>query len=156
MKYNYQIGSGSKIPYQHGELAHAWYRDITQFTHASFIVDPRGTGTYCHITMKYPTSNTKYHYGYEVQNELHRNRGKHYWTTPYHDDYKFTREIKKYLKNLFNIFCQDAEISIPQSLLPSMPSMASIPPISMPPRSKTYRYHPYSRHYNTKRGTGTS
>ena len=104
MKYNYQIGSGSKIPYQHGELAHAWYRDITQFTHASFIIDPRGTGTYCHITMKYPNSNTKYHYGYELQNELHRKQGKHYWTTPYQDDYKFTREIKKYLEKLFIFF----------------------------------------------------
>lgn len=91
-----------------GNLNKIWVKEYGN-SHATFVVDPQGTGSYCHVTIQYRNDTTKYHYGFEVRNNQHRARGKHYWTTPYRDDRKFTQEIKDELARLFSELCETEE-----------------------------------------------
>ena len=96
-----------KGPYDSkGNLNHFWVKENGN-SHASFVIDPKGTGTYCHVTLKYKGNPTLYHYGFELNNPKHRAMGKHFWTTPYKDDYKLDNSMKDYLKELFDKLCDD-------------------------------------------------
>ena len=105
-----------KIPYnKDGNLNHIWVKENGN-SHATFIVDPKGTGTYCHITITFAGDRTKYHYGFEIRNPKNRAMGKHFWTTPYIDNYKFTPAIKKELEMLYKELCQSEEVSHSSSI----------------------------------------
>ena len=106
----------AKTPYsREGTLNKIWVKENGN-SHATFIVDPNGTGTYCHITITFPGDRTKYHYGFEVRNPRHRQMGKHFWTTPYVDDYKFTPAIKRELEILYRELCASEEVSRSRSI----------------------------------------
>ena len=84
-----------------------WIKEKNLHSHATFVVDHNGTGTYCHSTVTYPGDRTKYHYGYEIRNRNNRDKGKFFWTTPYEDEYKFTRDIRAKLKRLYYELCDE-------------------------------------------------
>lgn len=105
-----------KTPYnKQGKLNNIWVKENGN-SHATFIVDPKGTGTYCHISITFPGDPTKYHYGFEVRNNRHRAMGKHFWTTPYIHDYKFTPAIKRELQILYRELCEREEVSRSRSI----------------------------------------
>lgn len=107
-------------------------------SHATFVVDPQGTGTYCHVTITYSGDPTKYHYGYEIRNPRHRALGRHFWTTPYVHDHKFTSAIQTELRRLYLLLCnQDGSVSS----ISTAPSSSS----SRPPRRPRRGSHSRSR-----------
>ena len=88
-----------------GKLNPFWVKEINSNAHASFVVDPKGLGTFCHITLEIPGDKTTYHYGFEVRNAEHRARGRHFWTNPYVDDHKLTPAIRAELVRLYKLHC---------------------------------------------------
>lgn len=113
-------------------------------SHATFVVDPQGTGTYCHVTITYSGDPTKYHYGYEIRNPRHRALGRHFWTTPYVDDHKFTPAIQTELRRLYLLLCnQDGSVSSisrpPSSSSSRPPSSSSSRPPQRPRRGSHSR-----------------
>ena len=78
-----------------------WVDEKNINAHATFVIDPHGTGTYCHSTIEYPDDPTKYHYGYEIRNPRNREKGMFFWTTPYQDGHKLTPSIREDLEKLY-------------------------------------------------------
>lgn len=103
---------GPKTPYdRYGNPNPMWIVENKNNinSHATYIVDPRGNGTFCHSTITYPNDPTRYHYGFEVNNRYHRSLGMHAWTTPYKDDKKITPRILNELKSLYRELCNREE-----------------------------------------------
>ena len=102
-----RVAGAPKDPYNRkGHLNRFWVREYGN-AHASIVVDPDETGSYCHVTLEYNDDPTKYHYGFEVNNPRHRAMGKHFWTTPYQDERKFNNHIRRYLEELYDELCND-------------------------------------------------
>ena len=102
------IAGGPKSPLNWlGNPNRMWIKEKNLHAHSTFVVDPRGTGTYCHSTIRYPGDSTKYHYGYEVRNRRNRDKGKFFWTTPYEDEYKLTPSIRVELERLYSELCDE-------------------------------------------------
>ena len=102
-----RVAGAPKGPYNRkGHLNRFWVREYGN-AHASIVVDPDETGSYCHVTLEYNDDPTKYHYGFEVNNPQHRAMGKHFWTTPYQDEHKFNNHIRQYLEELYDELCND-------------------------------------------------
>lgn len=96
---------------QHGNINRVWVRKKTGLQHVTFVVDPAGTGTYCHATIIDKHDPTiKYHYGYEVHNPRKRDMGLHFWTTPYDKEYLLDYKTKNRLVKLFRELCDDDTI----------------------------------------------
>jgi hypothetical protein len=105
-----RVAGAPKGPYNRkGHLNRFWVREYGN-AHASIVVDPDETGSYCHVTLEYNDDPTKYHYGFEVNNPRHRAMGKHFWTTPYQDEDKFNNHIRGYLEELYDELCNDDTI----------------------------------------------
>tara|TARA_Y100000591_G_C21853376_1_gene713206 strand:- start:2742 stop:3278 length:537 start_codon:yes stop_codon:yes gene_type:complete len=103
---NTRRAGAPKGPYaKDGNLNPFWVKEINSNAHASFVVDPKGLGTFCHITLEVPGDKTTYHYGFEVRNAEHRARGRHFWTNPYVDDHKLTPAIRAELVRLYKLHC---------------------------------------------------
>ena len=93
---------------QEGHINRVWVRKHSGREHATFVVDPAGTGTYCHSTIRDRHDPTiKYHYGYEVNSPRRRDLGKHFWTTPYGNEGLMDIQIKERLTKLFRELCDD-------------------------------------------------
>ena len=105
--HKFNKAAGPKSPYsKDGEINTVWIKENGN-SHATFVVDPKGTGTYCHVTITYRDDPTKFHYGYELRNPTHRTMGKHFWTTPYANENRFTNSIRTELRRLYNDLCDE-------------------------------------------------
>ena len=103
---------------QDGHINRVWVMKNTGYDHVTFVVDPDGTGTYCHSTIKDNRDPTiKYHYGYEVNNPRRRDMGLHFWTTPYNNEHRLDDRIKHRLVKLFTELCDDDKIDQHPSIL---------------------------------------
>jgi len=120
-----RVAGAPKGPYNRkGHLNRFWVREYGN-AHASIVVDPDETGSYCHVTLEYNDDPTKYHYGFEVNNPQHRAMGKHFWTTPYQDEHKFNNHIRRYLEELYDELCNDDKMDRAPSMSLMSRSMRS-------------------------------
>lgn len=100
-----------------GHINRVWVRKHNGLEHATFVVDPDGTGTYCHSTIRDRRDPTiKHHYGYEVNSPKRRDLGRHFWTTPPGNEGLMDRQIKERLIELFRELCNDDTIDQQSSL----------------------------------------
>ena len=138
-----RVAGAPKGPYNRkGHLNRFWVREYGN-AHASIVVAPDETGSYCHVTLEYNDDPTKYHYGFEVNNPRHREMGKHFWTTPYRDEHKFNNHIRRYLEELYDELCNDD-------------TMDRAPSMSLMSRSRRSRSRSRGRSRERSRGRSRS
>ena len=138
-----------------GHINRVWVRKHSGREHATFVVDPDGTGTYCHSTIRDRHDPTiKYHYGYEVNSPQRRDIGKHFWATPYGNESLMDEGIRERLIELFRELCDDDTMDqqSPLQLKRKRSTMRSI----KKSKSKTSRRSPNGRSPTRKRSRSRS